>query len=456
MKLNRRHFTKAVAASSVYSILPGRAQANAKKVNLAIIGCGGQGGVDTRLFVKDPNVNIVALCDVQFGTKNTEWVDANLKEVPRFSDFRQMFDKMAKDIDACLVATPDHSHFPVAMLAMSLGKAVYVEKPLAHTYEECRLLMAAEQRFKVVTQMGNQGHSGNNYFQFESWTKAGIIKNVTKITAFMNSKRRWHGWDIKGFDKGGKVPEGMNWDVWLGTAPENDFSEKLHPGDWRSWFVYGNGAFGDWGPHILDTAHRFLELGMPGKLTAVKREGANEFIFPQASTIQFDFPARGEMPACEVTWHDGVDNKPQTPPEFQPSTPGGQAPKLRANGKFIYQQDGTVFYGGTHSDTLRIIPEAQMQARANDLPRITGKNSDHYQNFILSVMGQEKTRSPFSVSGPLSQVFCLGVISQRLGGELVFDRQKQVFTNNDLATKLLTGPPPRKGWEQYYTLGTAG
>jgi hypothetical protein len=196
---------------------------------------------------------------------------------------------------------------------------------------------------------------------------------------------------------------------------------------------------------LLDTVHEFLELGMPHKITAVKREGANEFIFPQASTIQFDFPARKDMPPVAVTWYDGVSNLPPRPPELAADK------KIEANGKMIYSKD-LVFKGTSHGDPLRIIPEEKMKELSDKLPRITGKNSDHYANFLLSVKGIEQTRSPFSVGAPLTQVFCLGVLAQRLGGELVFDREKQQITNNERANQLLIGPPPRKGWEQYYKL----
>ncbi len=443
--ISRRHFGKLVTAASAWSLLPGRAIGANGKVNIAFIGCGAQGANDAKTLHKTGLVNVVALCDVHFGSKHTKDIEELFPNVPKFTDFRKMFDKMAKEIDACTVAVPDHSHFPIAMLAMSLGKHVFVEKPLAHTFQECELLMAAEKKYKVVCQMGNQGHSGANYFQFKAWKEAGIIKDVTKVTAYMNSKRRWHGWKIDGYSKGGKPPEGMDWDTWLGTAPEHDFDPKLHPGDWRSWFDYGNGAFGDWGPHILDTIHQFLELGMPEKITAVHRDGPNEFIFPQASTVRFDFPKRGDMPPVEITWYDGVQNLPPRPAELEPER------KIENNGKIIYSKD-LVFKGGTHSDPLRIIPESKMRDLGSTLPKVTGKYSDHYRNFLLSVTGEEQTRSPFSIGGPLSQVFCLGVLAQRLGGELQFDREKKEITNNKLANQLLAGPPPRKGWESFYKL----
>ncbi|MBP7951081.1 MAG: Gfo/Idh/MocA family oxidoreductase [Verrucomicrobiales bacterium] len=443
--ISRRKFGQLVAAGSAWSLLPGRVLGANGKINMAFIGCGAQGASDARTLFNTGLVNVVALCDVHFGSPHTKAIEALFPSVPKFTDFRKMFDKMAAEIDACTVGVPDHSHFPIAMLAMSLGKHVYVEKPLAHTFEECDLMMAAEKKYQVVCQMGNQGHSGANYFQFKAWKEAGIIKDVTKVTAYMNSKRRWHGWNINGYPKGGKPPEGMDWDTWLGTAPAHDFDSKLHPGDWRSWFDYGNGAFGDWGPHILDTIHQFLDLGMPEKITAVHRDGPNEFIFPQASTIRFDFPRRGEMPPVEITWHDGVNNLPPRPAELEPGR------KIEANGKIIYSKD-LVFKGTSHSDPLRIIPETKMRDLAPSLPKITGKNSDHYRNFLLAVKGEEQTRSPLSIGGPLSQVFCLGVIAQRLGGELHFDREKRRITNHAIADQLLKGPPPRKGWEEFYKL----
>jgi hypothetical protein len=306
-------------------------------------------------------------------------------------------------------------------------------------------MMAAEKKYKVAAQMGNQGHSGYNYLQFEAWVKAGIIKNVTKVTAFMNKSRRWHGWKITGYPKGEKVPKTLDWDLWLATAQYHDFSSKLHPGNWRSWYDFGNGAFGDWGPHTLDTIHRFLKLGLPVEVSADKLDGPNRFIFPQASTIAFSFPARGEMPPVKITWYDGVKNLPPRPKELAAKR------RMDACGKIIYS-DEFVFKGGTHHSTLRIIPDSKMREVAGRLPRITGKHSNHTKNFLLACKGEEKTRSSFDVSGPLTQVFLLGVIAQRLGGKLAFDRKTKQITNNEIANRLLVGPPPRKGWEQYYKM----
>lgn len=443
---SRRHFLKtAVAASTVYSILPGSVLGANEKVNLACIGIGGRGGGIAKSMHATGLAKVVALCDVNMGGKNTSEVAKRFADVPKFSDFRKMFDKMANQIDAVTIGVPDHSHFPIAMQAMALRKHLYVEKPLAHTFQEVELMMKAEKKYKVAAQMGNQGHSGNNFFQFKAWVEAGIIKDVYKVTSYMNKSRRWHGWKITGYPTGEKMPETIDWDTWLGTAQYHEFSEKYHPGNWRSWYDFGNGAFGDWGPHTLDTIHRFLKLGLPAETIAVKRYGPNDYIFPQASTITFKFSAREGMPPVDITWYDGTKNLPPRPKELE------EGRKLEACGKVMFSKD-LVFKGTTHSSTLRIIPESKMKDMASKLPEINSKHSNHSENFMLACKGEEKTRSSFDISGPLTQVFLLGVIAQRLGGKLVFDPKTRQITNNKIANQLLIGPPPRKGWEQYYRL----
>jgi len=452
--IKRRDFLKGAASFSALTFLPNAhvkaapgKTAPSDKVNLALVGIGGRGGSLAKTFDTTGMVNVVALCDVAMGSGTTAGIEKRFPKAEKFRDFRKMFDKVADKIDGAQVAVPDHMHFPICMLAMSLGKGVYVEKPLAHTFQEVELLMKAEKKYNVSCQMGNQGHSGYNYIQFEAWVKAGVIKNIHRIDAFMNKPRRWHGWKITGWPTGETKPDTLDWDLWLGPRPYHEYSSKLHPGNWRSWYLFGNGAFGDWGPHTLDTAHRFLKLGLPTETVAVKRDGPNEWIFPQASTIAFKFPARGpEMPACTITWYDGTKNLPPRPKEL------GEKRRMDACGKIIYSTDGLVFKGGTHSSTLRIIPEAKMREMASKLPKTTEKHTSHAKNFLLGLQGKEKTRSSFDVSGPLTQVFLLGVIAQRLGGTLKFDPKTRQITNNAAANQLLVGPPPRKGWEEFYKL----
>lgn len=465
MNISRRTTLAAGGIAASWSLIPRKVLGANKKVNLAAIGIGQQGGNILRTFAQDPNVNIVALCDVDIESSGPviSWKDgegwmsekstpaanaARFPNVPKFRDFRVMFDKMGNQIDAVCIGVPDHSHFPIAMASMMLGKHVYVEKPLARTFQECELLMKAEKKYGVVTQMGNQGHSGDNYFQFKAWKDAGIIKDVTHVDASMNGARRWHKYGtVNSFPAAERIPKGLDWKVWQGTTPEPiDYSGKLHYGNWRGWHQFGTGCFGDWGAHILDTIHEFLDLGLPEKVTAKELTGRNDYIFPMTSVINFQFPERNGMPGMDINWYDGQNNMSPIPKEL-----GGRAPL--SPGKFIYSKELT-FMGGHHSDSLQVIPYEKMREMmiAGKLPKVSAKGkSTHHENFILACMGQEKTRSPFSVSGPLSQMFSLGCMAQRLGGELEFDRDTLQITNNRLANGLLKDDV-RKGWEQYYKI----
>jgi len=433
-----------------------------EKVNLACIGIGHRGEQIIEALYKTGLANIVALCDVDMGAEHTQKIMDMFPDAKRFQDFRKMFDKMGDKIEAVSVGTPDFSHFPITMLAMSLGKHVYVEKPLARTFNEIELLMAAAKKYDVVTQMGNQGHSGKNYFQFKAWKEAGIIKDVTSMTAHMNKSRRWHKFDprITSFPPKEKMPRTMDWDLWLNTAQHHDYNKDYHHGQWRCWYDFGMGALGDWGAHIMDSVHEFLDLGLPYEVDPILLKGHNSFFFPFSSTIKFKFPERGDMPAMDINWYDGMDNIPPVPAgygasEIDPNVPPPsnteiQPAKLNP-GKIIYSKELT-FKGATHSSPLTIIPEEKAQDMKSMLPEVPESPSDHFENFLLACKGQEKCRSSFDISGPLSQVFTLGVTAQRLSTKLIFDRETRQITNDSFANELLTGEPPRKGWEEYYKL----
>lgn len=470
-ELSRRHFLKqsmllsaAVALSP--SLLMGMNKGDIKfaspneRVNLAGIGIGNRGAEIILDLYKTGLVNIVALCDVDMGAPQTLEILKQFPDVPRFQDFRQMLDKMGNQIDAVTVGVPDFSHFPITMMAMGLGKHVYVEKPMARTFNEVELMMKAAKKYpKVVTQMGNQGHSEANYFQFKAWKEAGIIKDVTSITAHMNSPRRWHGWDvnIKSFPAAQTLPDSLDWDLWQMATTGHDYNKDFVNGQWRCWFDFGMGALGDWGAHILDTAHEFLDLGLPYQINPVL-QGHNDFFFPTSTTLAFKFPKRGSMPALDVNWYDGINNLPPIPkgygisgldPNIPAPSTGVIAPAKLNPGKIIYSKALT-FKGGSHGSTLSIIPEEKAMAMASSLPEVPLSPSNHFKNFIQACKGEEKARSPFAIAGPLSQVFCLGVLAQKLNTNLEFDRKRKVITNHKTANALLIGPPPRKGWEQYY------
>ncbi|MBB4036933.1 putative dehydrogenase [Dysgonomonas hofstadii] len=469
--VTRRNFLKTAALASAGMAVSGvnampagsynRVAGAAKKVNIAYIGIGNRGEQIINDFAKTKMVNVVALCDIDMGAKHTQKVIGMYPKAKQFKDFREMFDKMKNEIDAVTVATPDFSHFPICMMAMAYGKHVYVEKPMARTFLEAELMMKAARKYpNVVTQVGNQGHSEANYFQFKAWQDAGIIKDVTAVTAHMNNPRRWHGWDVNiyKYPEAQPIPSTLDWFNWHCAAPYHEYNEKYHYGEWRSWYDFGMGALGDWGAHILDTVHEFLDLGLPYEVNPVKLTGHNDYFFPTDSTILFRFGPRGEMPACDVTWYDGVNNVPPLPDGYGesamdaniPASSVGEIVKQKINpGKIIYGKD-LIFKGASHGSTLSIIPEAKAKEMQSKLPEVPKSPSNHFENFLLACQGLEKTRSPFEIHGPLSQVFSLGVMAQRLNRKLYFDSRTNQITNDKFANAMLTGIPPRKGWEDFY------
>ncbi len=497
LKVSRLDFLKTAGLATTGVVLGGKASANVvrpeiippaavqgtgRKVNMALIGIANQGAGIARQFINSGLANVVAVCDVDLDAQGCQETIKLVPKAKQFRDFRVMFDKMAGDIEAVQVAIPDFAHFPVCMAAMQLGKHVFVEKPMTRTFLEAEIMARmATQNPRLVTQVGNQGHSGENYFQFIAWKNAGIIKDVTAVTAHMNGSRRWHPYDpnINKFPEAQPLPKGMtdkDWDTWLTTAAWHDFNEKYHPGNWRGWYDFGLGALGDWGAHILDTIHEFLELGLPYEINPLHVRNLNDFFFPLESTILFRFPSRGDMPPLDITWYDGVENLPPFPEGYDSVTatvdasipppggatgqagqqrtrqaqPGGQ-PRRPASGKIIYSKELT-FKGGTHAAPLFIIPEARAKEMAPGLPQVPESPSNHYVNFLRSCLGQEKPRSPFPIFAPLSQLFSLGIIAIRRNKKLVFNRETKEIVNDPFANAMLADRPPRRGWESYYNI----
>lgn len=438
-------------------------EAKTEKVKIAYIGIGNRGEQNIREFAKTNMVDVVALCDVDLQGKQCQKVLEMYPNAKRFTDFRKLFEEYGDHFEAVAASVPDHIHFFVAMMALKYKKHIYLEKPMIRTFQEAELLIEmAKRNPQLATQVGNQGHSDANYFQFKAWKEAGIIKDVTAVTAHMNNDRRWHKYDpnmIK-MPEGDPIPAGMDWDTWHGGVRYHNFSNLFHQGDWRSWYDFGMGALGDWGAHILDTVHEFLDLGLPYEINMLYAKYHNEFFYPYSSTILFRFGARGNMPPCDITWYDGVDNLPPLPAGYGkselaagiPTTNQGVYKEEKLNpGKIIYSRD-LIFKGGSHGSTLKIIPEEKAKEMESKLPVVPKSPSNHYRNFLRACQGTEKTRSPFEINGVLSQVFCLGVIAQRLNTQLFFDPRTKQFTNNAFANAMLSGMPPRRGWEDFYKL----
>ncbi len=453
MNIKRREFIKCAACA--FPFLRASAASPNGKVNMAFVGIGNQAGRDFEMFAyyKDI-VNVVAFCDTQMGAVHTERVLKLFPDVPRYQDFRKMLDEHARDIDAVCIATPDFSHFPAAMLAMSMGKAVYCEKPMGNCFREIGIMADAARRHKVVTQMGNQGHSDANYWQMKSLVEHGWLKDVTLINAFMcANNRRWFKWGgtMKNMPGEEAEPADMDWDVWLSQRPFRPYNHNFINGDWRCFYEYGTGALGDWGAHIFDAAHEFLKLGLPSKIETLQNDRRTDVVFPMASTIAYTFPARGDgLSECRLVWHDGAGNFPAMPENVT-----AKKWRRRDYGAELYLKDGRVLARASHGAPLELVAggdprDPSVKGALHDFPKGC---SGHYLNFLRAVRGEERANSDFSVAGPLSQVLALGALAQRLAAPvLTFDRSKLRFTDNDTANALLDGPPVRKGWEEFAKL----
>lgn len=458
-----------MSASCGLTILPAyltaaRASSNpllppSQRINLACIGVGGRAAGVIPSLTRDGFAQPVAFCDIDFAS--SEKIRPNLEawpDVPRFSDFRIMLDKMDGDIDAVSVVTPDHTHFVAAMHAMAMGKHVYVEKPLTHTFHEAELLMRAEEKFGVVTQMGNQGHTSSGAEQMKQIVAAGLADDVIRIEAwkdpslwFMQADKR-----ISDYPQEDPLPATLHdWDLWCGPQMVRPFSTKYHPGGWRAFHQYGCGMFGDWGCHIIDFAHHYLDLGLPTRITPVRLDDYNKVIFPLSSHIRFQFPKRGpRLPAVELMWRAGADCLPEIDTRFgDPQQDGSvKLPELGNAGTVFHRKQGDyLIQRGHHADASRIYPREKMMehTEAMKAPR---PEYGHGESFVQACMENTRTESPFSISGPLTQVLNLGMIAEYLNEDLTFDPGKKQFTGNDAANFLLKGAAPRKEWAHYYNI----
>ena len=410
-----------------------------QKIRAAQIGVFHRGGQILKIFAKNTSqIEFKAFADVLFTTH-----DYQMKDFPGvrcYRDYRQMLEEMHDEIDAVIIATPDHSHFPMIMHAMLLGKHVYVEKPMAQNVYECRLIEEAVKKCGVVTQLGNQGHSGFGTIQFGQWVEEGLIKNVKRIDAWMVKSRRWHGWSYTEYPE--TIPQpGYDWDQWLGRRQFRPHSPKMTDGNWRCWYEFGCGCMGDWGAHILDAFHQYLKLGQPYEIST-KVMGPSELYYPQGSVITFKFKARGDMPPLELNWYDGQGN--------YPTPPAGYKGKMGTVGSFLYLDDG-VDTGTSHGAKYHFVLNEKLEQMEKEgkLPGPKGDLPDHYKNFLNACQGIEPANSPFEIGAPLSEMLCLGCIGQRFGGTLQYDAKAMKITNNSEADAMLRGPKVRDNWDAY-------
>jgi predicted dehydrogenase len=407
-----------------------------EKLNIAGIGIGGMGGRDIS-DVANGN-NIVALCDVDMNYgKGTFGRHPNAKQ---FRDFRKMLDEMNKQIDAVVVGTPDHNHAVTAIAAMKHGKHVYCEKPLAHSVYECRQMAKVAKEQNVVSQMGNQGHSYESCRRLVEWVRDGAIGKVHTIhcgCAVVNS-----GIDQLGeLKKEHKVPETLDWDLWLGPAQQRAYCPAYLPYKWRGWVPFGNGTVGDWVCHVVDPVFWALDLGAPKTIVSEtpgydpKTQGD---AYPKGEKITFDFPAKGDRGPITMIWYSGTVRIPRADDLEQGRNPVD-------TGAVVLGDKGTIMYGSHGADGVRIIPEVKMKAYKLP-PKTIPRVRNHREDWLQAIRKGTKAGSDFSYGGPLTEIAMLGVIASKMPGtKLEWDGESIKFTNNDAANELVN-PPYRKGW----------
>jgi predicted dehydrogenase len=543
-KITRRKFVAGTTGAALSAMIVPRHvlggvgyNAPSDTVNFALIGCGGQGKTDSGELVAGGQ-NLVALCDVDFGYVDREIARvtrireprsgapqmneqmrrameerreqmAKLQEAyktaKRHSDFRKMLEQQ-KDIDAIVVATPDHLHAVIAKTAMELGKHAYVEKPLTWSVHEARVLRETAARKKVVTQMGNMGHSSDGAALVNEWVQAGVIGPVREVYVWTNrplgfwpqgiprpgkppvaadasaSPGNGNGsgpaagpapavqtvnqfgtdWDARlvnkalaaAMDGDYPTPAGLEWDLFLGPGPEVAYHPIYHPFNWRGWLDWGTGAIGDMAAHLIDHPYWALGLTYPTSVEATFTPFGvdtknNKVTYPMGTHIVYKFPARGAQPPVKLTWMDGglMPGRPDLLPEDVPLDPGGGV---------IFIGDKGILVHGTYGARPKIYPESLMAVAAkvpktyfrveknNDGPNAEAK---HRMNWVNAIKGKEKATCPFEYASRLTETMLLGVVAMKTGQgkRIYYDGEKGQITNVSDANQYLQREY-RKGW----------
>jgi predicted dehydrogenase len=444
--LSRRAFlagttTTAILATTVRvnaaRVVPKKISPN-QKLNIAGIGVGGKGNHDIQAC-RRAGENVVALCDPDWDRAGEAFY--KIKEAKQFKDYRVMLEEMGDEIDACTISTPDHTHAPAAFLAMNQGKHVYVQKPLTHTIAEARLLKETAQKTGVMTQMGNQGHCGDGVRDLCEMMWSGVVGDVKEAHIWTN-RPVWP----QGIDKPlpkEAVPEKMDWDLWIGTAPMRDYNKGYAPFAWRGWWDFGCGAIGDMACHIMDPAFWSLRLYEADSYTCecIKIDGLNDQTAPNKSVVKFEFPARAGMAPVTVYWHDGgwQPVRPDIVPEDQKIGDGN-------NGSLFIGTDG-IMTSGEYGGQSRLLPDENMKDYKRPdkyIPRIP--QGSPYVNWIQACKGGQPAASNFDYAAPLTEVANMGNVAIRAGKKIEFDVPSMKVTNDKSLNKMLT-KKYRKGWE---------
>lgn len=452
----RRKILAAGAAVSAFTIVPSSVLAQAAKkkkpafpdreqlppserLNIGFVGAGGKGRENIKGCMHH---NIHTLCDVDSNRASAAF--KHFSKAKQYEDWRVMLDKEVKNLDALVVTTPDHNHAVVTMAAMKLGLPVYTEKPLTRTISEARILADYARKNKIVTQMGNQGHSNNDARMAVEWIQSGVLGDVKEVHCWTN-RPVWPQGIVRPAAE--KVPSTMNWDVWLGPAPDAKFSAAIAPFKWRGFWEYGAGALGDMAAHIVDHPVWALKLGAPERVEVEfdrKNPASAQDTFPVSTVVTYRFAARGNLPPVTLKWYDGKNTIPW--------------PKGLEDTRTLEKSGGIIYYGekfnmmqSCYGKSPRIFPETDMKMavpQLKQIPKSLPRVANHYEEWIQAIKANDPSmaKAGFDYSGPLTEMMLLGCVATRVGpGTELSWNPEMMKTGNDLADRYVQHEY-RKGW----------
>jgi len=465
-KTSRRDFlARTVAAAGAFTIVPRYVlgargyTAPSDKLNIAVVGAGGQGKHNIRALLREADVQVTAICDVTEEADYSRFyyrgvagrgpvkklVDeqyaknaatAKYKPCSVHIDFRKMFEK-EKGIDAVLIATPDHIHAIVCMAAINKGKHVYCEKPLAHSVYETRKVTEAAAAAGVATQMGNHGHSNETIRLTVEWIRDGAIGDVREVHAWSTAGVRWADYRVARPTETQPVPAGMDWNLWLGPVKKRPYHIAYAPYTWRGWWDFGTGAIGDMACHNMDPAFWALKLGHPysveGSATNINSETT-----PIGSIVHYQFPERGGMPPVKMTWYSG-GLMPARPEELEP----GRKLAGGGNGILFIGDKGKMMCGGW-GGSPRIIPERMMQEYERP-EKTLARSKGHHRDWLDACKGGKPASSNFNYAGVMTEVVLLGNVALRTQEKLAWNGKAMKAPNAPKAEEYIN-PQYENGW----------
>lgn len=466
--LTRRSFVKRSAlAAGVFATAPFNIlnAANAgDKVRFVQIGCGGRGA--SSHLPAAQNEHLVAIVDVEENRHAVvqKWLEGkggDASKLQVFTDYRKMFDKVEKEIDAVFIATPNHHHALPSLIAMQLGKAVYCEKPVCHDIGEARAMrkMAAEK--KVATQMGNQGHCEEGYRKLCEYIWAGVIGKVTETHSWTN---RANGGEGPRPPKE-PVPAGIHWEEWIGPAPYRDYHSDLHPHSWHGWYDFGNGSIGNMGCHVLDGAYWALKIDHPTSIEVEAMRGGSDERYPMGSRVRWDVPARGDMPPVKVYWYEGLKQDATGRPDGRLRAVKGDDRNFPAllhelvakypdeglnagDSGTLYVGEKGVIFTGTYGDKMHIVPYEKMKETPAP-PKTLPRPKSIFVDFLDAVRaGKTETAVPFDYGTRLTEFSILGNLAMKAGAgrKVMWDGPNMKVTNIPELNAWVKRPY-RNGWK---------